>query len=76
MAFHQFNKFSFLHSSGGLDALMQILVCREKIGWNDKTRKMVVFASDVSTCSQQNQKSYFQLISDDNRGQCILLATA
>lgn len=32
--------------SGGLDALMQILVCREEIGWNDKTRKMVVFASD------------------------------
>lgn len=25
---------------------MQILVCREEIGWNDKTRKMIVFASD------------------------------
>lgn len=31
---------------GGLDALMQILVCRDEIGWNDKTRKIVVFASD------------------------------
>jgi protocadherin alpha len=34
------------YSSGGLDALMQILVCRDEIGWNDKTRKMVVFATD------------------------------
>lgn len=25
---------------------MQILVCREEIGWSDKTRRMVVFASD------------------------------
>jgi len=25
---------------------MQILVCREEIGWNDKTRKIVLFASD------------------------------
>ncbi|KAG5683512.1 hypothetical protein PVAND_012786 [Polypedilum vanderplanki] len=31
---------------GGLDALMQVLVCREEIGWNDKTRKIVVFATD------------------------------
>lgn len=35
-----------IYSTGGLDALMQILVCRERIGWNDKTRKMVLFASD------------------------------
>lgn len=26
--------------------MMQILVCREEIGWSDKTRKIVVFASD------------------------------
>lgn len=25
---------------------MQILVCRDKIGWNDKARKIIVFASD------------------------------
>lgn len=25
---------------------MQILVCRDEIGWNDKTRKIVLFASD------------------------------
>lgn len=25
---------------------MQILVCRDEIGWNDKTRKIVVFATD------------------------------
>jgi integrin beta 1 len=32
--------------TGGLDALMQVLVCRDEIGWNDKTRKIVIFASD------------------------------
>ncbi|GAB0094468.1 Integrin beta [Sergentomyia squamirostris] len=31
---------------GGLDALMQLLVCKDKIGWNEKTRKIIVFASD------------------------------
>lgn len=31
---------------GGLDAVMQILVCRNEIGWNEKTRKIIVFASD------------------------------
>lgn len=31
---------------GGLDALMQILVCRDEIGWSEKTRKIIVFASD------------------------------
>lgn len=25
---------------------MQILVCRDEIGWNDKTRKIIVFATD------------------------------
>uniref|UniRef100_A0A7G3AML4 Integrin beta n=1 Tax=Lutzomyia longipalpis TaxID=7200 RepID=A0A7G3AML4_LUTLO len=31
---------------GGLDALMQILVCGEKIGWQERARKIIVFASD------------------------------
>ncbi|XP_059617120.1 integrin beta-nu [Phlebotomus argentipes] len=31
---------------GGLDALMQILVCGDKIGWKEKARKIIVFASD------------------------------
>lgn len=31
---------------GGFDALMQILVCQSEIGWNDRTRKIVIFATD------------------------------
>lgn len=31
---------------GGLDALMQIMVCGERIGWSAKSRKIVVFATD------------------------------
>lgn len=31
---------------GGMDALMQILVCNDAIGWKEKARKIVVFASD------------------------------
>lgn len=31
---------------GGFDALMQILVCNENIGWSDRSRKIVVYASD------------------------------
>ena len=33
-------------ATGGLDALMQVLVCNEEIGWKNRTRKIVVFASD------------------------------
>lgn len=31
---------------GGFDALMQILVCESNIGWNEKARKIVIYASD------------------------------
>lgn len=31
---------------GGLEALMQVLVCDERVGWSEKSRKIVVFASD------------------------------
>lgn len=31
---------------GGLDALMQILVCGKRIGWGDQNRKIVLFATD------------------------------
>lgn len=32
---------------GGLEALMQVLVCDESIGWQGRSRKIVVFASDA-----------------------------
>lgn len=31
---------------GGLEALMQVLVCDARVGWSDRSRKIVVFASD------------------------------
>lgn len=31
---------------GGLDALMQVVVCRKEIGWNERARKIVIFVSD------------------------------
>lgn len=31
---------------GGLDALMQVLVCKNNIGWRDQSRKVVIFATD------------------------------
>lgn len=31
---------------GGLDALMQIMVCGERIGWEERTRKIIVLATD------------------------------
>ncbi|XP_044272706.1 integrin beta-nu-like isoform X2 [Tribolium madens] len=34
------------HYEGGMDALMQILVCGEKFHWMEKSRKLVVVATD------------------------------
>jgi protocadherin alpha len=31
---------------GGFDALMQTVVCSEKIGWRTKTRRVLVFCTD------------------------------
>ncbi|XP_055593573.1 integrin beta-nu [Uranotaenia lowii] len=31
---------------GGLDALMQVLVCKERIGWGENTRKIVILATN------------------------------
>jgi hypothetical protein len=31
---------------GGLDALMQSVVCSEEIGWRRNTRKLLVFSTD------------------------------
>ena len=32
---------------GGFDAIMQSIVCKEEIGWRDKSRKMLVFSTDA-----------------------------
>ncbi|XP_063964564.1 integrin beta-1-A-like isoform X2 [Lytechinus pictus] len=33
---------------GGFDALMQIAVCKDAIGWRDKARHLVIFTTDAS----------------------------
>lgn len=34
------------NAEGGMDALMQVLVCGDRIGWNPNSRKIVIFATD------------------------------
>ena len=31
---------------GGFDAIMQSVVCKDKIGWREKSRKLLVFSTD------------------------------
>lgn len=33
---------------GGFDAIMQAIVCSDKIGWRDVSRKLLVFSTDSS----------------------------
>ena len=32
---------------GGLDALLQAMVCKEQIGWRDHARRLIVLATDA-----------------------------
>ena len=32
---------------GGFDAIMQAIVCKNRIGWRDKARKLLVFSTDA-----------------------------
>lgn len=32
---------------GGFDAIMQAIVCKEEIGWREKSRKLLVFSTDA-----------------------------
>ena len=31
---------------GGLDALMQAMVCRQRVGWRQNARKIILMATD------------------------------
>lgn len=33
--------------SGGFDAIMQAVVCRQKIGWREQARRLLVFSTDA-----------------------------
>lgn len=32
---------------GGLDAMMQVIVCTKEIGWRQKARHLIVFSTDA-----------------------------
>jgi protocadherin alpha len=34
------------NAEGGFDAIMQVIVCRDHIEWNDLSRKIILFATD------------------------------
>jgi len=33
---------------GGFDAIMQAIVCKERIKWRDRARRLLVFSTDAS----------------------------
>lgn len=33
---------------GGLEAMMQAIVCRKEIGWREKARRLLVFSTDAN----------------------------
>ena len=33
---------------GGFDALLQVMVCEEDIGWRDQSRKVIIYTTDQS----------------------------
>lgn len=35
------------YPEGGLDALMQVMVCTKDIGWRSKARRLVIFSTDA-----------------------------
>lgn len=39
--------FDILWFTGGFDAIMQAVVCRNKIGWREQARRLLVFSTDA-----------------------------
>lgn len=37
----------FTCSTGGFDAIMQAVVCRNQIGWREQARRLLVFSTDA-----------------------------
>lgn len=40
---------TFDDPEGGLEALVQAMVCKQHIGWRDQVRRLVVFATDANS---------------------------
>jgi len=38
---------SYDNPEGGFEALVQSIVCQQQIGWRDRARKLIVFATDA-----------------------------
>ncbi|XP_072021320.1 integrin beta-1-like [Amphiura filiformis] len=55
---------------GGLDALLQVAVCKEQIGWRNRARRMIVFATDAGFHMAGDGK--LAGISKPNDGECHL----
>lgn len=36
-----------LYFTGGFDAIMQAIVCRNHIGWREQARRLLVFSTDA-----------------------------
>lgn len=41
---------------GGLDAIMQAVVCKQQIGWRDQARKLLVVSADAGFHYAQDRK--------------------
>ncbi|XP_036320203.1 integrin beta-PS-like [Rhagoletis pomonella] len=55
---------------GGLDAIMQAVVCRKEIGWREKARRLLVFSTDASFHSAGDGKLAGLIVPND--GMCHL----
>ena len=44
---------------GGLDALMQVMVCGQKIGWREGARRVIIYTSDQVSETQELIASKF-----------------
>ncbi|KAM7347424.1 integrin beta-PS-like [Cochliomyia hominivorax] len=55
---------------GGLDAIMQAIVCREQIGWREKARRLLVFTTDAAFHYAGDAR--FAGIIEPNDGECHL----
>ena len=58
---------------GGLDALMQVMVCGERIGWRENSRKIIIVATDRDFHTAMDGK--LAGILEPNDGQCHLNKT-
>ena len=57
---------------GGFDALVQTLECKSQVKWREKTRKLIIFATDALSHSAGDGKIAIPPINTPNDGLCHL----